>query len=197
MKKLMIAAAIVCAAAYANAASGFWGTGDIYYNGIGSQLIDDSGDYEFSGNGYLFFLTAAQYASIEQGDAASLWSKFDAANNTLDFGTTLGKATFKASEAVDYGAVSFGNLGEFSENVLAAVIVTHEGEGGVVDAYSANTIEVVASPTSLTGAGELALNWGKAGAGGDATTWQSVPEPTSGLLLLLGVAGLALRRRRA
>ena len=27
--------------------------------------------------------------------------------------------------------------------------------------------------------------------------WQSIPEPTSGLLMLLGVAGLALRRRRA
>ena len=32
---------------------------------------------------------------------------------------------------------------------------------------------------------------------GSEGSWQSVPEPTSGLLLLLGVAGLALRRKRA
>ena len=31
----------------------------------------------------------------------------------------------------------------------------------------------------------------------DWTTYSSVPELTSGLLLLLGMAGLALRRRRA
>lgn len=30
-----------------------------------------------------------------------------------------------------------------------------------------------------------------------ANNWQSVPEPTSGLLMLLGMAGLALRRKRA
>ena len=30
-----------------------------------------------------------------------------------------------------------------------------------------------------------------------AGNWQSVPEPTSGLLLLLGKAGLALKRKRA
>ena len=36
--------------------------------------------------------------------------------------------------------------------------------------------------------------------GGVATSWQStaaVPEPTSGLLLLIGMAGLALKRKRA
>ena len=38
---------------------------------------------------------------------------------------------------------------------------------------------------------------------GDPTTWTAaatppiVPEPTTGMLVLLGVAGLALRRRRA
>ena len=30
-----------------------------------------------------------------------------------------------------------------------------------------------------------------------SATWQAVPEPTSGLLMLVGLAGLALRRRRA
>ena len=32
---------------------------------------------------------------------------------------------------------------------------------------------------------------------GGVRNWQAVPEPTSGLLLLLGVAGLALKRKRA
>ena len=31
----------------------------------------------------------------------------------------------------------------------------------------------------------------------DPANWGAVPEPTSGLLMLLGVAGLALRRKRA
>jgi hypothetical protein len=31
----------------------------------------------------------------------------------------------------------------------------------------------------------------------NASNWAAVPEPTSGLLMLLGVAGLALKRKRA
>jgi len=33
--------------------------------------------------------------------------------------------------------------------------------------------------------------------GTQQANWTAVPEPTSGLLMLLGMAGLALRRRRA
>jgi hypothetical protein len=37
----------------------------------------------------------------------------------------------------------------------------------------------------------------KVGGTGAAMAWTAVPEPTSGLLMLLGVAGLALKRKRA
>ena len=36
-----------------------------------------------------------------------------------------------------------------------------------------------------------------ASAGYSAPGWYNVPEPTSGLLMLLGMAGLALKRKRA
>ena len=52
--------------------------------------------------------------------------------------------------------------------------------------------------TSTTKAGVLAqANSTPNLAFGTGGSWEAVPEPTSGLLMLLGVAGLALRRRRA
>ena len=61
----------------------------------------------------------------------------------------------------------------------------------------------VKSFDALGGTETASLKWGSqstasqaAGAWGSVTT-SGVPEPTSGLLMLIGLAGLALRRKRA
>ena len=46
------------------------------------------------------------------------------------------------------------------------------------------------------GTGTATIGFGNMSATQTATNWTTVPEPTSALLMVLGVAGLALRRRR-
>lgn len=54
------------------------------------------------------------------------------------------------------------------------------------------TTDVVSTKLKTTGNTQLNFSTAISNA-----TWSAVPEPTSGLLMLLGMAGLALRRKRA
>ncbi len=59
--------------------------------------------------------------------------------------------------------------------------------------FTSGNINVVASATGTKG-----IAFGNmASATQNASNWAAVPEPTSGLLMLLGIAGLALKRKRA
>ena len=191
MKKLMMIAAVAVAAIAANAASVTWNAAKGYlYEAGGAQKIT-------SGDAYLMFVTA----SYGQSD---LVSAFAAANG--DVAATIAAMTASGSLATGTGTIESNARISTTTSTYAmtgdmsAYFVVFNGDkmyiSGVADALydsvsQSSDIVFAAMSTSSKGA---AMN---AAAGYSAAGWYAAPEPTSGLLMLVGLAGLALRRRRA
>jgi hypothetical protein len=101
-----------------------------------------------------------------------------------DYGGFLGQATFS---------------GAAGDSVSAYVVIF---DGASVDSSKNMYISEVVTATAPSSGVPGMLTFGEGGdmvgmASAGAWTASAVPEPTSGLLLLLGVAGIALKRKRA
>ena len=197
MKKLMIAAAIVCAAAMSQASQFAWGWGD-------GEIVDHNG-----GESYLEGGTAMLYLGTVGFDSVKGWTFSEGA-------TLLGTAAQNPDPDFNFGPLSAGPSSPANDAVLAGGgqaytlilledsgindLASYKGEGkyfyletGISDStvyMSGSDPVTVATMKSMTSVGNGGATWTEA-------TTAAVPEPTSGLLLLLGVAGLALKRRRA
>ena len=180
MKKLLIAAAVAVLGIAANAAALNWLT----YGYINDGSADT--DWITGGQAYLVQVTDAAAFAIANDLTITGGSIVDSA--TLDGGSAAG-----AWNGTD--ALVDGTTYKF------AVILTDKGTAGTtppttgvygVDDNSGALYNVVWNAS--TGGSFMPSD---TYAGASITTAVAVPEPTSGLLLLLGMAGLALKRKRA
>ena len=187
MKKLMIAAAIVCAAVIANATSVSWG---IEY--ASDPWLDDDLGAGFTA--YLLVNSASLGGSSVTYDYDTAVANLAKGDFSFVPGAAVSTSGFDYGEAMGEGGNLNNGSAEANNVVSAYAIILGKNDDGADVAYitSKNGTEI----TALGGSATIAFGDISAGTG-TAGNWYVAPEPTSGLLLLIGVAGMALRRRRA
>lgn len=195
MKKLMMAAAIVCAVASVQAANVTW------------KALDVEASTASSADGYItYFLMAADDTGAM---SSKLWSIEDAtAAAKAKDASAFAAHTIPAAKvgSVDTEEAFSISSAKYTGSASSWVSTTGDEKYGYFYAIVFNA-ETIADATEFLVAGgaeadgSAKLMFGTATANQSvnlaAGSWQAIPEPTSGLLMLLGMAGLALRRRRA
>ncbi len=174
MKKLIIVAAVTFAAIIAQASALNWG--------INSGTLDTT---KFA-SGTAYFIAVNDLARPTLTDqTAGDWYKNNIAtakSSALFTGVVTGGAFYSLAEANDYSRAR-QNYWLLIDNDATTDADHYFAVATINKAITFNSNSTVA----------VTAGW----ASTQMATFAAVPEPTSGLMLLLGIAGLALKRKRA
>ena len=185
MKKLMIIVAVAFATIVTNGAQMKWGSGALKVPGATTALTGAKGAAAF------YLIDAAAYSAIESAIAGMNANEASA----YIYGAYASQAATSTSTSFSKGINTFTDtskeyaIGETAYAVLIYTAKDADGNEYYIANYGKWAFEADSSKTQQ--------NMGtKLGGTGDAISWQSVPEPTGAMLLVLGVAALALRRKQ-
>ncbi len=184
MKKIMIALVAAAIAGIAQAATCTWGSGALRTatsaaGGWSSTTVNAAG-YEVSMSIYL--IDATTYNSLSSASQADLFAAYS--TKTAD----LTGVNRNPSTSALIGAITINEANSAASDQYAVAIATYT-DSTYGSMYMATRVKAAFNEGTQKGTAANMMS--------SVGNWQSVPEPTSGLLVLLGVAGLALRRRRA
>ena len=173
MKKLIMMTAVICAAYLSHGAACSWALSG----------VTSSPDNTAAAGWVAYFMDGSTYSTFSALTADKV-GDYAAANYTYTTTTISGRT------GVSAGATS----GTYSAGDSVSAYVVLFDASKVADAKNYAVTSVLTQPVPASG--NLQMAWAFSS---DTAGWQTtaVPEPTSGLLMLLGMAGLALRRRRA
>lgn len=179
MKKLVIAAFAVAFAAIAQAASVNWNALSVSKSPATSGATSYAAYFMFGTQDQLNTLVAgltdntlaaATVSSIISGAASSVNGTYVAASELTNFMKTGATVSVTGSQS--------------------AFVVILDAQDSAAKNFIALDAKTVSIPEKTAGI----YSWGNQ----SAATWTEIaPEPTSGLMMLLGMGVLALRRRRA
>jgi len=188
MKKLIMAAAVAVVAIAANAASINWTISNIYQPGSTADKIA-------SGSGLVYIFCAQEVATSAVTAALADTTTTLAQKSAYMSGNSIGSSALTGDGRVSTSSAWAKAAGDYTFYgvILENNALTEKGKYAITALTSSygwdNTSDTVVGLGNQKTLTQNASSW--------STVAQSVPEPTSGLLMLLGMAGLALRRRRA
>lgn len=193
MQKLMFMLAAVATAAVVQAASVSWNSGVVFGPSDANGTLVANATYKLAdtANATMYLFSIADATTYAKVQTDGVWATYggklgDATTST----STLSSSKFSALVTDGHAA---------SSTAYAAIIITYTDSTGK-DWWLENTATATIGDLGADATiNNLARYNGGLNTSGQIASWgtASVPEPTSGLLMLVGLAGLALRRRRA